>query len=181
MMKVFIAGARRISKLNKKIKKRLQNIEKNELIVFVGDANGVDKAIQKYFMETNYKNVLVHAVNGKARNNLGNWEINNIKIERKTKDFLYYTAKDMVMAKEADYGFMIWNGKSKGTLNNIINLAIMEKKVVIFFTPEKKFFNIQDLDEFKSLLEKCSEKTIKLFDNLLEQKKKEKEQIKFDF
>lgn len=34
------------------------------------------------------------------------------------------------MAKAADYGFMIWNGKSKGTLNNIINLVQYNKNVL---------------------------------------------------
>ena len=40
----------------------------------------------------------------------------------------YYRAKDLAMVEDADCGFMIWNGESKGTLNNILNLLYMDKK-----------------------------------------------------
>jgi len=36
------------------------------------------------------------------------------------------------MVKDTDYGFMIWDTKSKGTLNNIVNL-LREKKTVIVY------------------------------------------------
>lgn len=179
-MRVFIAGPRKISKLNKKVKERLENIMSNDLEVFLGDANGIDKALQKYFSNNEYNKVKIYAVNGQARNNIGNWEVKDVKINRKTKDFLYYTAKDKEMAKKADYGFMIWNGKSKGTLNNIINLAIMNKKIVIYFTPEKKFYKYNDLNGVKKILNKCNNKTKELFNDLMSNKDKMQMQMDFE-
>jgi hypothetical protein len=39
------------------------------------------------------------------------------------------------MAKDASCGFMLWDGVSKGTLTNVINLLHCDKKVVLFSSP----------------------------------------------
>ena len=36
------------------------------------------------------------------------------------KDFHFHAAKDLAMAETADYGFMLWDGLSKGTLSEHI-------------------------------------------------------------
>lgn len=46
------------------------------------------------------------------------------------------------MAKNADIGFMIWNGKSKGTFNNMINLLNLGKEVILYYVPTKKNINL---------------------------------------
>lgn len=58
-MKVFIAGPRKVTKLNQQVKDRLENIKRNNYTVLVGDANGVDKAVQSYFNNVFYNNVIV--------------------------------------------------------------------------------------------------------------------------
>lgn len=165
-MKVFIAGPRAIPKLNKKVEERLYNIYSKNIAVVVGDANGVDKAVQSYFHKLNYQNVNIYAAQGKARCNVGNWIVENVKVESNTKGFDYYAAKDLKMAEVADYGFMIWNGKSKGTLNNIINLLKRNKKTLIYFIPEDKFYCLNKLKDFKKIINKCNEETKILFQNL---------------
>ena len=35
----------------------------------------------------------------------------------------YYSLKDRAMAETAEYGLILWNGKSKGTANNVVNLT----------------------------------------------------------
>lgn len=74
------------------------------------------------------------------------------------------------MTKDADYGFMIWNGKSKGTLNNIINLTKQNKKVLLYYTPHKKFYTINTLAMAEKLAIKCGEETQELFYKLLSNK-----------
>ncbi|MGZ5441159.1 MAG: hypothetical protein ACXW5U_05340 [Thermoanaerobaculia bacterium] len=39
-----------------------------------------------------------------------------IKPPHRTLDFEYFTAKDAAMAEQADYGLMLWDGESVGTL-----------------------------------------------------------------
>lgn len=156
-MKVFIGGPRAISSLNKNIKDRLDNIFRNNYTVLIGDANGIDKAIQKYCYESNYNNVNIYATNGKARNNIGKWNIIEVTVPQNIKGFEYYSAKDKEMAKIADYGFMIWNGKSKGTLNNVINLVNYNKKILVYFTPSKTFYTIKNTKDIETLVENCDE------------------------
>lgn len=150
-MYVFIAGPRAVKTLNKDVKERLNNIINNNYAIVVGDANGIDKQIQIYCHSINYNNIQVFASNGKARNNIGQWEVKNVEVAPNVKGFDFYAAKDLEMAKTADYGFMIWNGKSKGTLNNIINLVKMKKKVLVYLTIDKEFYTINSLEDVERL------------------------------
>jgi adenine-specific DNA-methyltransferase len=59
MITVFIGGSRRITRLSKAIQSRLDNMIDKSFTVVTGDANGVDKAVQKYFAGRHYKNVVV--------------------------------------------------------------------------------------------------------------------------
>src|SRR5438309_1680447 len=122
MIKVFLGGSRRITRLNKDIRAHIEEILKKGHTVLIGDANGADKAIQQFIADKKYRNVIVFCAGTICRNNLGNWEVRFVQSERTSKDFVFYAAKDLQMFKEADYGFMLWDGKSKGTLNNILNM-----------------------------------------------------------
>lgn len=150
-MRVFIAGPRAVTTLNKEVKSRLENIIGNNFTILVGDANGVDKQIQNFCHSLSYDKVRVFAANGKVRNNIGQWEVEKVMVSANKKGFDFYAAKDEEMAKTADYGFMIWNGKSKGTLNNMYNLVGLNKKVLVYLIPDKKFYTINSLEEIKKL------------------------------
>jgi hypothetical protein len=41
---------------------------------------------------------------------------------RRSRGFDYYSVKDRAMADTAEYGLMLWDGQSKGTVNNLVNL-----------------------------------------------------------
>lgn len=165
-MKAFIAGPRAITRLNNPIIKKLKNIADKNISVLIGDANGIDKAIQYYFNDNEYKNVLIYASQGKARNNIGNWKIKNVIVPPNVKGFNFYAAKDIQMAKDADFGLMLWNGKSKGTLNNIINLIKYNKKVIIYFIPAKKFYLIDSKDKLNKFIMNFDSEVQKLFTKL---------------
>lgn len=165
-MNVFIAGPRAISKLDNVILERLRSICDKKYTVFVGDANGIDKAVQKFLFEIGYANVSVFVSGNAARNNIGNWQVKNIEVDKKLKGFDFYAQKDLAMAKQADYGFMIWNGESKGTLNNIINLIGDGKKVLVYFTPNKQFISIGCKEELETFLASCPTQTQELYREL---------------
>ena len=59
------------------------------------------------------------------------------------------------MSDDADYGLMLWDGKSKGTLNNIINLLLQKKSVLVYFSSSKEFMTIKNFSDLESLLKKC--------------------------
>ena len=166
-MKIFIAGARNITSLDDSVKARLMSIYNNKHSVFVGDCYGVDTAVQDFFIRLKYNDVTVFASNGKARNNIGNWNVENIHVDSSLKGFEFYKQKDIAMANGADYGFMIWDGNSRGTLNNIINLVNQNKKVLVYTTLFRKMFVIDTMQQLNALIEQCPETTKKIFNKLL--------------
>lgn len=151
-MKIFIAGPRAVKELDENILKKLNNICNKNFEILVGDANGIDSSIQYFFKTKNYKNVKVYASNGFARNNLGNWIIECIQVDPNISGFDFYVQKDLAMVKNADIGFMIWNGKSKGTFNNIINLLHLQKEVVLYYLPNKKFYKLKEINDLTNFL-----------------------------
>lgn len=52
-----------------------------------------------------------------CRNNVANWLTREVAAPRGAKGFDYYSVKDRAMAEAAEYGLMLWDGKSKGTVN----------------------------------------------------------------
>jgi len=154
MNAVFIGGSRSISSLNKIIIQKLDNITSNNLTIHIGDANGADKAVQKYLADRNYRNVFVYCMEATCRNNVGSWETRNIETLIKERNSKYYSLKDKKMAIDSSYGLMLWDSKSKGTLNNIINLLTQNKPTVVYHSPTKKIITLKNLDGIDVLVPK---------------------------
>jgi len=155
MTKVFIGGSRRISRLNVEVRRRIDRIIEQGFAVVVGDANGADKAVQKYLQSRGYEKVEVFCSGGECRNNLGRWPVRAVASLQARKDFDYYAAKDEQMAQEASVGFMIWDGKSAGTLANAARLLRQNKKVVVYATPAKRFLTLKEETEWEHLASTC--------------------------
>lgn len=166
-MKIFIAGARSVHNLDITVKQRMMTIYQKGYDVLVGDCYGVDASVQKFYSDLGYSNVIVYASNGKARNNIGHWNIRSVTVSPYAHGFDFYRQKDIVMANEADYGFMIWDGESRGTLNNIINLISQNKKVLLFLNEQKEMTVIKNADDLNNLLEQCTPATQVMYSKLL--------------
>ena len=152
MDSVFIAGSRALTHLDAQVKDRLDNILRKEFTVLVGDANGADKAVQRYFAQRAYKRVVVYCMET-CRNNVGNWPVRSHSGEPGQKrDRHYYGIKDQAMAKDASWGFMLWDGISKGTLANVVNLLDYGKKVLLFSAPKKEFFTLRTIEDLDQML-----------------------------
>jgi len=155
LSKVFVGGSRRISRLNVELRKRLEQIVEKQLAVLVGDANGADKAVQDFFRERRYPNVVVFCTEGHCRNNLGEWPVRPIKAPHHTRDFEYFTAKDAAMAREADFGLMLWDGVSAGTLVNVARLVAFDRPVVVYISPRRRFLTLKSREDLAVLLASC--------------------------
>lgn len=156
MKTVFIGGSRHISRLSAEVKGRLNNVIKNGHRVVVGDANGADKAVQKHLLESSYDNVTVFCSGDSCRNNLGQWHPHHVKPPKNAKGFQFYAAKDREMAREADFGLMIWDGKSVGTVLNVLRLVRAGKIAVFINVPEGSVINIKSIEQWESFLSRCS-------------------------
>ena len=152
MPKVFIGGSRRLARLNKEVKRRLDNIIERGFTVVVGDANGADKGVQYYLASKRYDRVIVFCMAGGCRNNVGSWPTREIAAAPGSScDFTYYSAKDRAMGAEADYALMLWDGKSRGTFTNIADLVQKEKPVVVYLAPHKSFVTVREPDQLELL------------------------------
>jgi len=152
---VFIGGSRAISRLNEGIREQLDNLIAKHCQIFIGDANGADKAVQSYFAQRRYPNVTVFCMSSHCRNNLGGWQTKPITAPGSLKGFEYYSLKDKAMAQEAKCGLMLWDGESRGTLTNVLNLLGGGKKVMVYLGPEKTFYKLANEDDLDALLARC--------------------------
>lgn len=158
-MKVFIGGSRAVSRLNAVIRARLDDLIKRGCTVLIGDANGADKAVQSYFAKNDYANVIVFCIDH-CRNNVGAWPTRNIQPPPGSKGFSYYAAKDFVMAQEAQCGVMLWDARSKGTLQNMLNLIGAGKRTLVYFAPTKDFHVLANQRDLQALLAHCEKRDI---------------------
>jgi len=149
---VFVAGSRQISRLPAEVKKRLDTMIEKRFQILVGDANGADKAVQRHLADKAYPNVLVHCMKDRCRNNIGNWPTHQVAAPRGARGFDYYSAKDRAMADAAEYGLMLWDGKSKGTINNVVNLSRHHKPVVVYVARKRQFLTVKVFDDLKDVL-----------------------------
>lgn len=141
-MKIFIAGAKSIMCLDDYVVSKLHSIREKGYDVIVGDCTGVDSLVQEFFKSVHYPNVTVYASQGKARNNLGLWPVHAVPVPDGVKGFAFYRQKDIAMAHDADCGFMIWDGNSKGTKANIQTMTQLGKKVIVHFPSTDSSFTV---------------------------------------
>lgn len=156
MTTVFLSGSRRIGRLNDLVRKRIDNIIEKKFDVIIGDANGADKALQTHLAKRDYRNVNVYFVGKSSRNNVGDWPTKNIKTDKNMKGRDYYTQKDIAMVEDADFGLVIWDGKSIGSINNAFRLISSNKCVVVFHSPSKSFYNIKNILDLHDLVKLCA-------------------------
>jgi hypothetical protein len=156
MKSVFVGGSRRVSRLNADIRQRLDRIVEGQLRVCVGDANGADKSIQEYLSERQYPHVVVFCTADQCRNNIGQWPVRSIEPPHNTRDFAFFSAKDAAMACEADFGFMLWDGESPGTIVNVARMVSASKPVVLYISPRRLFVTLKERADLEKLLRSSS-------------------------
>jgi hypothetical protein len=164
MTKVFIGGSRRTSRLNSEVRARIDRMMEQHLPIVVGDANGVDKAVQQYLHGRGYQSVEVFCMAGSCRNNVGRWPTRNVVAPKGQRGFDYFTAKDREMAREASVGFMIWDGRSFGTLVNVLRLVRQEKNAVVYSVPKKEFRTVRSGSDWRNLLAQCNQELRQRFE-----------------
>jgi hypothetical protein len=166
--KVFVAGSRSLSRLNKDVKSRIDNIVDKGFTIMVGDANGVDKAVQRYLSGKHFVNVVVFCMEGGCRNNVGDWPTRRISAaDPSRRDFAYYSTKDRAMVDEADYGLMLWDGKSRGTLRSIVDLVRHKKPVVVYIASTKSFCTLRQSDDLADVLSQADPTALRGIDHEL--------------
>lgn len=157
MTTVLIAGSINIKNLNPKVKERIGNIVNSDFEVIVGDANGADSSIQECLLNLGRTDTTVYCSGTKVRNNIGSWPVVNVESRHAEGTRAFFTAKDLEMARVADFGLMIWDAKTTGTLSNVLELLSRKKKTVVFVNKEKTFITVGTVGQLESLVGFMSE------------------------
>ena len=158
MTTVFIAGSTRTKELHSSLLERLSDLVQPKFKVIIGDAKGVDSLVQERLHKLGAKNVTVYCTNDHPRNNVGNWSVKKVYSKEKNRSRAFFTAKDKQMAKDSDFGLMLWDFKSTGTLNNILELTTLNKKCVVYIDKDKKEFNVNSHKDAYKLIALMDEK-----------------------
>ncbi len=143
MEAVFLGGSRRIGRLSERMRAKLDELVDRGLWIVIGDANGADRALQQHLADKGYERVIVYAVTVLPRNNVGHWKVRSVEAPKGARGFDFYSVKDMQMAKDASYGLMLWDGKSRGTLENVLNLLAQGKPVAVHLGPVHRFVSLR--------------------------------------
>jgi adenine-specific DNA-methyltransferase len=151
MKTVFLGGSRRISKLTEVIRRELDQLMESGTAVVVGDANGADRALQQHFADRGYGKVVVYAVRGAPRNNVGGWSVRAVDAPKGARGFELYSLKDVQMACDACSGFMLWDGKSRGTVENIRRLLESGKPVAVYLSSARRILDLRSRDDLGAL------------------------------
>ena len=132
-MKIFISGSKSISKLPDLAKTFIDQFIENNDEILIGDCYGVDAVVQKYLEAKGFSNVTVYCSGVTPRNNFtSSAKIHSCAEAAKVltgSEFHY--VKDIQMAKDCDQALMIWDGKSKGTAENLKRIKEMGKPFVL--------------------------------------------------
>jgi len=129
MDKVFMSGSISIKSLRDHDLADIVNSQviKGNREILIGDACGVDKAVQQILAEQGCRSVTVYFSGEKPRNNIGNWQTRQIHNPENLTGRSRYQLKDKAMADDCDCGLMFWDGKSKGTQYNMECLDRLNK------------------------------------------------------
>jgi hypothetical protein len=150
-MKVFIGGSRSINELDENVVRILFDELNSNVEFLVGDADGVDAQIQNFCKSQNYNKVLVYASNGKARNNVGNFKVKNITVDKNTFRKEFFVKKDEAMTNDADYGIVIWDSISKGSLNQLHRMVKQNKPCKVYIAKDKRWITIESEHAIKGI------------------------------
>ena len=152
-MKVFIGGSIGINYLDRAVKDELDKYMNGELEILIGDAYGIDSLVQRYLNEQDYGNVTVYASNGRVRNNIGGWRVKSIDVPSGVYGRDFYIYKDVAITAAREFALMVWNGKSQGTLNNILRLINNNKGVNVYLSEKRQMKSVNCYADYEKLSE----------------------------
>lgn len=157
MTTVFVAGSLSIKRLHARFVECLDRIVDSGFEVVVGDADGADASIQQALLDRRAPAVTVYCSGKAPRNNLGEWPVQRIATDHEPGSRAFFTAKDLEMAKVADYGLMMWDAKSTGTLSNVIELLKRGRTSRVFVNKAQRLITVAKVDDLNRLIASMSE------------------------
>lgn len=172
MATIFISGSMRIENIHADVRSKLDEIINSQVDIIVGDADGVDASFQMFLNTRQYRNVTIYCSGLDVRNNIGRWPVRSISTDKRCNSRLFYVAKDLEMASKCDFGLMVWDSRSTGTLSNVIELLKQKKRSTVFVDKLQKFLEITDVASFEELILSMNKDDLERADKKIQLRKK---------
>ena len=119
---IFLGGSKIITRLDDRTKEDLIDYMNLGHNIVVGDCMGADFQMQKLFAENGYPFVTVYYSGDRPRFNLGNWKTKHVSSNKYLSDYERQKLKDNQMVLDSDFGYMLLQGQTKGTMANVHKL-----------------------------------------------------------
>ena len=153
---VFIGGSRNVTASPCAILKRLSRIMDLGFSVVIGDADGVDRAVQTCLEQASYRHVTVFYSGDRPRNLLADWPVRPVAAPSGIRGYHFHAAKDLAMAHESDIGFMIWDGASPGTALNVLRLVDLSKIAILANVRDNSTHNFRSTTDWTGFIARTS-------------------------
>ncbi len=137
-----------MARLNRDVRERLDRMVAQGHQVVVGDASGIDKAVQTHLASRHYRKVVVYCSGDHPRNNVGGWPLRAVAAHGHKRDRRFYSIKDRAMAEHATHGLMVWDGDSVGTLQNVLRMVKKGKPVVLYEVKHHTVSNLKSVHDW---------------------------------
>jgi len=122
---IFISGSKSVGNLPVEATEWLDYFIEESRDFLIGDCPGVDIALQNYLYSREYQKVCIYRCENERRFNIGGWEENTVCTEKNPTD---------AMVEACSCAFLLWDGKSHGTTNNIKKLKKQGLPIFIYRT-----------------------------------------------
>ena len=129
---VFLGGSQTITRLPEEVQARLSDWMSRQVYFAIGDCKGADQLMQQFLAAQGYEKVWVFVSGDEIRCNEGAWSVVHCHTSKPPHSYGFYRAKDEAMAETGDEALMLWDGKSIGTRENIIEVRSRGKEVRVF-------------------------------------------------
>lgn len=157
-MKIFISGSRTYEgNIPEVVLHKIdEHISKGDEFL-IGDSKGIPQHIQKHLANLSYDKVIVYVSGGKtSRYNMGRWKEELCPVGTNSTKYSFYIEKDFIMAEDADFGIVVWDGESKAPFVNMVKLVFLGKTCDLYLLNEHRWIEIKTLDDLKDYAGECS-------------------------
>ena len=150
MKKVFISGSITLNKIPSCVKESISKIVSQNMQIFVGDADGIDSIVQNFCKSLGHSNVTVYSIYSIPRYIVSGFShIYIIPETTSKKERERQSEKDAAMTHDSDFSLIIWDGKSKGSYNNIIRALKENKKVKVYLDEKDEFLDQEKINKLE--------------------------------
>jgi hypothetical protein len=156
-VKIVLGGSRHLERIPQFIVDLLHEWNAEGVEFLVGDATGSDSAFQKLLKDLESQSVTVFTSARYVRNNLGDWPSKEIESGLQSKSNAVHAFKDRYMTGLADSGLMLWDGKSAGTLSNVIDLVHAGKSCKIWVATDSDLYTFDNQSSLEKWLHQYPE------------------------